>query len=133
MKRVWKFCLAAAVLWGVTLGGAHAQAVYKCNWRTYSQQPCSKRIVRTYDAPVPAAPKPKDVVAQRLPGETPDEFTTRKHRARLSESDRDECARLDKRIPVERERLKKNAGEEEIDDAQSSLSDSLKRFKQLRC
>lgn len=114
-------------------GISHAQTVYKCSSRSYSEQPCSTRIVRTYEAPVPTPPKPHDVVAQRLPGETPDELALRKHRAHLSESDRDECARLDKRIPFERERLKKNPGEPDVGEAQSSLSESLKRFKQLRC
>jgi hypothetical protein len=111
----------------------HAQAVYKCNSRTYSEQPCSKRIVGTDDAPVPAAPKAKVVVAHRLPGETSEEFTVRKHRARLSATDRDECARLDKRIPFERQRLKASTWEEDIDDAQTGLADSEKRFRQLRC
>jgi hypothetical protein len=126
-------CVGAALSWGVTLGAAHAQAVYKCSSSSYSEQPCSNRIVRTYDAPVPTPPKPHDVVAQRLPGETPEELALRKHRAHLSESDRDECARLDKRIPFERERLKKNPGEPDVDNAQSSLSEGRKRFKQLRC
>ena len=115
------------------IGIAHAQTVYKCSSRSYSEQPCSARIVRTYEAPVPTPPKPHDVVAQRLPGETQEELALRKHRAHLSESDRDECARLDKRIPFERERLKKTPGEPDVGQAQSSLSESLKRFKQLRC
>lgn len=113
-------------------GGAQAQAVYRCNGHTYSEQPCSTRVVRTYDAPVPASPRPRDVVVHRLPGESADEFSTRKRRAALSESDRDECARLDKRIPVEQERLK-TLREEEVDDAQAALGESRKRFKQLRC
>lgn len=131
MKRFWILSLAAAG--SVALGHAHAQAVYKCNSRTYSEKPCSGRVVRAYDAPVPASPRPRDVVAHRLPGETPDEFATRRRRARLPQTDRDECARLDKRIPFERERLKKSPEEADIDDAQSALSDSLKRFGQLRC
>jgi hypothetical protein len=112
--------------------GAHAQAVYRCNGHTYSEQPCSARVVRTYDAPVPANPKPRDVVVHKLPGETPDEFNTRKRRAGLTETDRDECARLDKRIPVDEQRAK-SLREEEVDDAQASLGESRKRFKQLHC
>jgi hypothetical protein len=126
-------CAGVAVSWGVTLGSAHSQTVYKCSSRSYSEQPCSNRIVRTYDAPVPTPPKPHDVVAQRLPGESTEELAMRRHRAHLSESDSDECARLDKRIPFERERLKKNPGEPDVVDAQTSLSQSIKRFRQLRC
>ncbi len=122
---------------GIAMAAGHAQAqaqaVYKCDRRTYSEQPCSTRIVRTYEAPAPPGPRPANMVARRLPGETVAEFNTRRHRAALSESDRDECARLDKRIPVEQERLKKGTQEDDVDDAQSSLSESRKRFRQLRC
>jgi hypothetical protein len=133
VKRVWLICVGAALPLGMALEGAHAQTVYKCSSRSYSEQPCSTRIVRTYDAPVPTPPKAADVVAQRLPGESSDELAMRKHRAHLSQSDRDECARLDKRIPFERERLKKTPGEPDVDEAQSSLSEGVKRFRQLRC
>jgi hypothetical protein len=111
---------------------AVAQAVYKCSAHAYSEQPCSKRVVRTYDAPVPIAPKPKVVAVRRLPGESDEAFATRKRRVGLAETDRDECARLDKRIPLERERLK-GPEETDIDDAQSALIESQKRFKQLHC
>lgn len=111
---------------------AAAQAVYKCNSHAYSQAPCSARVVRTYEAPVAVNGKPKDVVSRRLPGETVAQFTARKKRVRLSESDRDECARLDKRIPFERERLK-SPHEDEVDDAQAAIGESRKRFKQLHC
>lgn len=131
MRGVWMVIGAAALACGA---GTHAQgqAVYKCNSRTYSQQPCSSRIVRTYEAPVPASPKPRDVVAHRLPGETVAEFNTRKRRAGLPETDRDECARLDKRIAVDEARAS-SLREEEVDDAQARLSESRKRFTQLRC
>jgi hypothetical protein len=128
MTRIW-IVAAAAVLCGT---GAQAQAVYKCNPHTYSEQPCSKRIVRTYEAPVPASPKPRDVVAHRLPGETMAEFNTRKRRAGLTETDRDECARLDKRIPVDEARVK-SLSEEEVDDGQAALVESHRRFRQLHC
>ena len=127
MKRIGLMCVGAALSCGV-----HAQTVYKCSSRSYSEQPCSSRIVRTYDAPVPTPPKPNDVVAQRLPGETPGELALRKHRAHLSQSDRDECARLDKRVPVEEARLKK-AEEQEVDDAQAALADIKKRAAKLHC
>lgn len=126
MKKLGWICLA------MLCTGAQAQAVYKCGGRTYSEQPCSTRVVGTEQAPVPASPKPRDVVVHRLPGESAGEFRTRKRRAALSETDRDECARLDKRIPVDQERLK-SLREEEVDDAQAALGESRKRFRQLRC
>jgi hypothetical protein len=129
VKHVWGLCFAAAAL---AASGAHAQAVYKCGARSYSQAPCSTRVVRTYDAPVPTSPKPQVIAVRRLPGETDDEFNTRKRRAALSESDRDECARLDKRMPVELARLKKPQ-EDEIDDAQAALTEIKKRAAQLHC
>lgn len=128
MKQLWGLCLMGAL----GASGAHAQAVYKCSSHSYSQAPCSARVVRTYDAPVPASPKPQVMALRRLPGETDDEFSTRKRRAALSESDRDECARLDKRLPVELERLKKPR-EDEVDAAQAALNDIKKRSAQLHC
>ena len=76
---------------------ASAQVVvYKCGPRSYSQHPCSKRIVNTDDAPVHRKPNPKEVdvhrseqnralarSTRRLPGETSAEFQVRRHRARL--------------------------------------------------
>jgi hypothetical protein len=50
----------------------------------------------------------------------------------MMQEDRDECARLDTRIPFERERMK-NPDPEEVDKAQVGLSDSQKRYRQLRC
>jgi hypothetical protein len=115
-------------------GAAQAQAVYKCNWRSYSEQPCSDRVVRTYEAPVERrVGKPRDVVAHRLPGESADELATRKRRVNLPGSDRDECARLDKKIPFEQQRIRNSVHQEEIDEAQQSLGESRKRFRQLRC
>ena len=115
-------------------GGAQAQAVYKCNSRSYSEQPCSNRIVRTYDAPVDApARKPREVVAHRLPGESDQELAVRKRRVNLASSDRDECARLDKKIPFEQQRIRNAVQQEEIDEAQQSLAEGKQRFKQLRC
>lgn len=132
MKKLWIAAAAGALLGSLGLS-AQAQAVYKCSWKSYSEQPCSSRVVRTYDAPVPPSPKPANAVTRRLPGETVAEFNTRRHRAGLRETDRDECARLDKRIPVEQARLKSSTWDEDIDDAQGALAESHKRFKQLRC
>ena len=130
MKSMLIPCVAAALV--CSAGPVMAQAVYKCGVHSYSQQPCSKRVVRTYDAPVPVSPKPKVVAVRRLPGESAEDYAIRKRRAGLTDTDRDECARLDKRMPVERARLK-GPDEADIDDAQSTLIDSQKRFKQLRC
>jgi hypothetical protein len=127
---VKKMLIVCAALAASSL--ADAQAVYKCGAHSYSQSPCSSRVVHTYEAPVAVNGKPKDVVSRRLPGETLAQFNTRKKRVRLSESDRDECARLDKRIPVERERLK-SPREDEVDDAQAAIDESRKRFRQLHC
>src|SRR3569832_40097 len=118
------------VLW---IAAAQAQAVYKCGWRSYSQAPCSSRVVHTDEAPVAANPKPGAFATRRLPGETVAQFNTRRKRSHLSETDRNECARLDKRLPFERERLKNSVRDDEIDDAQSAISASQKRFAQLRC
>lgn len=124
----------ALVLLGALWGKVQAQAVYKCNWQTYSQQPCSSRVVRSYDAPV-EVPKRKsaDIVAHRLPGETSQELALRKHRIALRETDRDECARLDKKIPFEHERIRNSPNQDEIDEAEDSAFEAKKRFKQLRC
>ena len=115
-------------------GAAQAQAVYKCNSSSYSEQPCSDRVVRTYEAPVERpARKARDVVAHRLPGESAEELATRRRRVNLPGTDRDECARLDKKIPFEQQRIRNGVHPEEIDEAQQSLAESRKRFQQLRC
>jgi hypothetical protein len=131
-------CLAAGA-------PAHAQAIYKCGPRTYSQQPCSKRIVSTDEAPVPVKPNPKEVDVRRidenralarslrrLPGESAEDFQLRRRRARLLQTDRDECERLDARIPVEQARMK-SPDPEEVTQAGAALGQSRKRFRQLKC
>jgi hypothetical protein len=129
MKRMTLLLAACACA-----AGAQAQTtVYKCNPRAYSETPCSSRIVRTYDAPVETPRKSPEVVAHRLPGESDQELATRRHRIRLGEADRHECARLDKKIPFEAQRAKDSPHQEEVDDAQDSLAEARKRFKQLRC
>ena len=145
--------MGKTILWvlgalAATAGGlpAGAQTVYKCGYRTYSQAPCApKRIVNTDEASVPAKANPKEVDVRRIeenrvlarslrrmPDETVAQFTTRRHRATLLETDRDECARLDTRIPFERERMK-SPDPDEVDKAQVGYSDSKKRFKALHC
>lgn len=139
---LWMVGAALSMATGLPAG---AQAVYKCGPGSYSQYPCSKRVVNTGDAPVPrkANPRESDVrrleqnralagSTRRLPGEAADEFQLRRHRATLLRSDRDECARLDTRIPLEQARMK-SPMEEEVRSAEGALSASKKRFQQLRC
>ena len=130
-KLVYAIALVAL---GMLWGKVQAQAVYKCNWQAYSEQPCSTRVVRSYDAPV-ELPKHRaaEVVAHRLPGETSQELALRKHRIGLSETDRNECARLDRKIPFEQERIRNSVSQDEIDEAQDTQFEAKKRFKQLRC
>jgi len=119
--RKWIYAIAAVSI-GALSPDAQAQAAYKCDWHSYSEQPCSTRIVRTYDAAADAPrSKTAEVVAHRLPGETSQELALRRHRIALSGSDRDECARLDKKIPVEQERTRAGASQFEIDEAQDTL------------
>lgn len=114
---------------------AHAQAtVYKCSSHSYSEQPCSTRIVRTDEAPVdPPTRRHAAVASQRLPGESADQFAARRRRARLAESDRDECARLDTRIPFEQERLRTAVQAADEAQAKSALGTSLARARKLHC
>lgn len=136
--------VAAAALC-VAVAPLGAQTVYKCGPRSYSQAPCSKRIVNTAEAPVPGKASRSEAdlrrleanraVARslrRLPGESKEAFRTRQRRTRLLETDREECARLDKRIPVETSRLQ-NPSPDEVREAELALAQSRKRFRQLRC
>ena len=132
MRKLLMF--AAVIALGFLWGTVQAQAVYKCSWQSYSEKPCSTRIVRSYEAPVDApSHRAGEVVAHRLPGETSEELALRKRRIHLGASDRDECARLDKKMPFERERIRNSPNQDEIDEAQDSLSEAKKRFNQLRC
>jgi hypothetical protein len=129
--------LAGALFCAGAASPAFADGVYKCGLRSYSYQPCSNRTVNTDDAPVPAKPRlnagqaPGGAV-RHLPGETQAQFATRQRRASLQETDRDECSRLDTRIPFEKERLK-SPRPEEVEQAQKGLAESQRRFSQLRC
>jgi hypothetical protein len=127
--------MMAACAWVVLAAGAGAagaQSVYKCGDGTYSDRACSSRVVRTYEAPVPVTPKSREGVSRRLPGETVAEFSVRKRRAHLKETDRDECARLDKRMAVDQQRAKAT-DEDEVDAAQTALDASSRRFRQIGC
>ena len=139
--------LGAALCFGAA-SPAGAQDVYKCERgrsTTYSQQPCTGRVINTTEAPVPVKPNPREldlrrieqnrILAQTLrprPGETTAQFETRRRRARMLPEDRQECARLEKRIPVEKARMD-HPDEEVIDDAQAALAQTKKRFAEMRC
>jgi hypothetical protein len=136
--------LSAVICAGTALP-ASAQPVYKCGPRLYSYQPCSKRVVKTDAAEVVARPNPDEIDARKVeegrvlaaslrrkPGETAAEFESRRRRARMMQPDREECARLDKRMPVEAESMK-NPDPAEVSKAEAALANSKKRFSQLRC
>ena len=136
-----------ALLWA---GAAGAQTtVYQCGSGrsvTYSEKPCSPgRVVNTDDAPVPVKPNPKGEDVQRIEenrvmaqnlrrreGETEEQFEARRRRARLLEADRAECARLDKRMPVEAASLT-NPDKAEVIKAEVALEKSRKRYAKLKC
>lgn len=122
---------------------AAAQTVYKCGSAalpTYSDQPCSNHIVNTDEAAVPVRPdirrtERNRLMAQamrRLPGESAGEFDLRRHRAALPAEDRAECARLDKRMPVEQAGMN-NPDKDEAAQFEAALAKSRKRFGELRC
>ena len=138
--------LVGAVWCAVTVAPATSQTVYKCGPRTYSEVPCKPgRVVYTDEAPVPAKPNPREVdvrraeqnraLAQSLrrrPDETQAQFDTRRRRARLLETDREECARLDTRMPVEKARMN-NPDPDEAAQGAAALEGAKKRFRELRC
>jgi hypothetical protein len=123
---------------------AQQQSVYKCGSSRsvkYTDKPCSARIVSTDPAVVSV--KPQDVRRkehQRLiarsmrqkPGESAEQFETRRRRARLMPEDSAECARIEVRMPVEEASLK-NPDKVEVVKAELSLAASKKRFSELRC
>ena len=124
------------------------QQVYKCWSRgsvVYTERPCSKRVLNTDEAPVPVKPNPKEVDIGRIEqnralarsmrpmaGESTEQFEKRRRRARLLATDRDECARIDTRMPVE-EASMKNPDKAEVLKAEAALAASRKRFGQLGC
>ena len=127
---------------------ASAQQVYKCGSKgsvVYTERKCSDRVVSTEQAPVKVKPNPDDVDRRRLEqnrilarslrpreGETAEQFETRRRRTRLLAADRDECARIDSRIPVE-EASMNNPDKAELQKAEAALSASKKRLSELGC
>ena len=140
----------SALLCAGALPAANAQTpVYQCGSGksvTYSEKPClGGRVVDTGDAPVPAKPRSKGEDARRAEqnrvmaqsmrkrdGESAEQFETRRRRAMLAETDRNECARLDKRIPVEESGLT-NPDKAEVVKAEAALVKSRERFAKLGC
>jgi hypothetical protein len=148
MKPNPKLLMLSALLCVGAGSPASAQQVYKC-WSkgsvVYTERQCSKRVISTDQAAVPVKPNPKEVDLQRLEqnrvmarslrpreGETAEQFETRRRRARLLASDRDECARIDTRIPVE-EASMNHSDEAEVKKAEDALAASKKRFGELGC
>lgn len=135
-------------LLAIAIAPASAQSVHKCVSRdsvTYSAKPCSGRIIITEQADVPVRANPKNVDIHRLeearvaaralrrkPDESAEQFAVRRRRARLLAADRDECERLDVRMPVEQASMK-NPDPAEVTNAEAALKRSQKRFRELRC
>lgn len=127
---------------------ASAQTVYKCGSGrsvTYTEKPCSMRIVNTEQAEVRVKPNPKEVDVRRIEqnrimaramrrraGESAGQFATRRRRARLMPEDRAECTRLETRMPVEQASMI-NPDKEEVLKAETALGKSRKQFSALRC
>lgn len=121
---------------------AAAQPVYKCGRSadpTYSDRPCSHRVVDTNDARVPER-SPTWVEQdralarslRRLPGEGDAHFAARRRRVAMSQSDREECERLDTRIPVEQARTTM-PDPAEASAGQAALRSARHRFAHLHC
>jgi hypothetical protein len=133
--------IALSVACMAACASAAAQAVYKCGSRSYSYQPCSRHAVNTADAPVPVTDvhgrtrEQRRLLAQSLrrePGESAADLEKRRRWTRLLPSDGDECARLDKRMPLEQARMSSpDAGE--VSEAQAALAGAKKRSRELHC
>jgi hypothetical protein len=134
--------LSALLCIGAAATAGAQTTVYKCESGgavTYSEKDCRGRVINTDDAPVPAKADPKleegQAMAQAMTpqaGESAAQFETRRRRATLMPTDREECERLDKRMPVEQGSLT-NPDPEEASKAQEALGKSRKRFGELRC
>lgn len=125
--------LAVAAAMAAAAGTAGAQTtVYRCADGSHSDRNCTARVVRTYEASVPRPPKQREGASRMLPGETVAEFNVRKRRAHMRETDRDECARLDKRIAFEQQRAQAVV-EDEAAAARAALDTSRGRYRALGC
>jgi hypothetical protein len=135
----WKFVTAVACV--AACSSVAAQAVYRCGSHSYSSQPCSKRTVNTAEAPVPvtsAEVRARDhrrLLAQSLrrePGESAADFDKRRRWTRLPPADGQECARLDKRLPLEQARTT-SPDKDEAEAAQAALAGAKARSHELHC
>ena len=135
----WKILMAVACM--AACSSAAAQAVYRCGPRSYSSQPCSRHAVNTAEAPVPVTSaearerEHRRLLAQsmrREPGESAADFDKRRRWARLLPADGQECARLDKRVPLEQARMT-SPDEGEVEAAQAALAGAKKRSRELHC
>jgi len=135
----WKIVMAVACM--AACSSAAAQTVYRCGPRSYSSQPCSNRTVNTTEAPVPVTSAAKRelehrrLLAQSLrrePGESAADFEKRRRWTRLLPADGQECARLDKRVPLEQARMT-SPDEGEVQAAQAALAGAKKRARELHC
>jgi hypothetical protein len=135
--------LILTIALGLAAWPAAAQPVYKCGRSgepTYSDRPCSHRLVDTTQARVPAERSPTWVEQQRvvarslrrLPDESGAHFAARRRRAAMPETDRDECERLDTRIPVEQARTTM-PDPAEASAGQAALRAARRRFARLHC
>ena len=135
----WKIVMAVACM--AACSSAAAQTVYRCGPRSYSSQPCSNRTVNTTEAPVPVTSAAKRelehrrLLAQSLrrePVESAADFEKRRRWTRLLPADGQECARLDKRVPLEQARMT-SPDEGEVQAAQAALAGAKKRARELHC
>lgn len=128
---------------------ASAQPIYKCGSAkspTYTERACSGRVYQAGSAALqPQRDEKKKAEARRAEknramarslrpraGETPEQFETRRRRAGLLAEDRDECDRLDVRMPVEQASMV-NPDPAEVRKAETALGESRKRFTELGC
>ena len=146
--NLWVLSALGALLCTSVSAPVSAQQVYKCGARgsvIYTEKACSGRIVSTDQAAVPVKPNPKEVDVRRMEqnramaratrpraGESAEQFETRRRRTRLLPQDRAECARLDTRMPVEKESMN-NPDPAEVLKAEAALGASRTRFGELRC
>lgn len=137
-RFIFTIALGLAAAWP-----AAAQPVYKCGRSTdptYSDRPCSHRLVDTTEARVPAGRSPtwveQDRVLarslRRLPDESAAHFAARRRRAAMPATDREECERLDTRIPVEQARTTM-PDPAEVSAGEAALRATRRRFAHLHC
>lgn len=140
--RTIRIILAALACLAASTQGS-AQPIYKCGSAaapSYSDRPCSHRVVNVDEAPVTPGRTPEWTdqnralvrSMHRLRGESEQQFAVRRRRARLLAADRAECARLDKRIDLEATRTK-SVDAQEAAQGVAGLQDARKEFAHVGC